>query len=144
MTRMMLGGLAAALIATTATVGAKDAMKTMEKSYTGCLERTSNGGYTLTHAMAAGTMADKPMKKDAMKDSMKDNTMHDMKDGSMSTDSMMKKDSMASDALTLSSSSVDLSKHVGHKVSVKGVEDQMNGMTSVTVKSLKMVGTSCS
>jgi hypothetical protein len=40
---------------------------------------------------------------------------------------------------------VDLAKHVGHEVTVKGVAgDTMGGMATFTVKSIKMVGSSCS
>jgi hypothetical protein len=56
----------------------------------------------------------------------------------------MMKDSMAS-TLGLASTSVDLAKHVGHKVTVKGVAgDTMGGMAMFNVKSIKMVGSSCS
>ena len=66
-----------------------------------------------------------------------------MSQDSMAHDSMMK-DAMAP-ALGLTSTSVDLAKHVGHKVSVKGVAgDTMGGMATLTVKSIKMVGSSCS
>jgi hypothetical protein len=62
---------------------------------------------------------------------------------SMAHDSMMK-DAMAS-TLGLASTSVDLAKHVGRKVIVKGVAgDTMGGMATLTVKSIKMVGSSCS
>ena len=61
----------------------------------------------------------------------------------MAHDSMMK-DATAS-SLGLASTSVDLAKHVGHKVTVKGVAgDTMGGMATFNVKSIKMVGESCS
>jgi hypothetical protein len=76
-------------------------------------------------------MAKESMAKDAMP---KDSMAHD---------SMMK-DAMAS-TLGLASTSVDLAKHVGHKVTVKGVAgDTMGGMATFNVKSIKMVGVSCS
>ena len=86
--------------------------------------------------MAASATAKKSMAKDAMaKDSMgKDSMAHDsmMKDGMEST-------------LGLASTSVDLAKHVGHKVTVKGMAgDTMGGMATFTVKSIKMVASSCS
>jgi hypothetical protein len=62
---------------------------------------------------------------------------------SMAQDSMMK-DAMAS-TLGLASTSIDLAKHVGHKVTVKGVAgDTMGGMAAFNVKSIKMVAASCS
>ena len=104
-----------------------------------------------TSSSTAGTfiltlVADDHMAKDAMKkDTMKKDTMG--------------KDTMAT-TLTLSSTSVDLSKHVGHKVSVTGsaAHGKMDAMgkdtmakdgmakdgSTLTVKSLKMVAASCS
>jgi hypothetical protein len=93
-------------------------------------------------------MADDHMGKDAMKkDAMKSDTMS--KDA-MKKDSMSK-DNMAHDtSMTMSSKSVDLSKHIGHKVTVTGSSgpDKMDAMgknmSAFTVKSLKMVSASCS
>ena len=66
----------------------------------------------------------------------------------------MKKDSMMSTTLTLSSTAVDLSKHVGQKVSVTGsAAPKMTPMdkgtmvtetAAFTVKSLRMVSGPCS
>ena len=112
-----------------------DKMKS-ETSYTGCIERSTDGAFTLGHAMASSATTKKSMGKDSMaKDSMaKDPMAHD---------SMMK-DAMAS-TLGLASTSVDLAKHVGRKVIVKGVAgDTMAGMATLTVKSIKMVASSCS
>jgi hypothetical protein len=107
-----------------------DKMKS-ETSYTGCIERSPDGAFTLGHAMASSATTEKSMGKDSM---AKDSMAHD---------SMMK-DPMAS-TLGLASTSVDLAKHVGHKVIVKGVAgDTMGGMATFTVKSIKMVGSSCS
>ena len=107
-----------------------DKMKS-ETSYTGCIERSPDGAFTLGHAMASSATTKKSMGKDSM---AKDSMAHD---------SMMK-DPMAS-TLGLASTSVDLAKHVGHKVIVKGVAgDTMGGMATFTVKSIKMVGSSCS
>jgi hypothetical protein len=87
------------------------------------------------------------MGKDMMKkDAMKKDTM--AMDG-------MSKDAMAPTALTLTGSSVDLSKHLGHKVSVTGslAHEKMHAMdkgtmgkatSAFTVKSLKMVAATCS
>mgnify|MGYP003576794572 FL=1 len=111
-----------------------------EMTYTGCLERSAEGSITLAHAMPSDDSAAKKTSKVAM--------AHDaMSKDSMSKDSMahesMMKDSMAP-ALALSSKSVDLAKHVGHKVTIKGVTGEaMGNTTSFTVKSLKMVAGSC-
>jgi hypothetical protein len=95
-----------------------------EHTYTGCVERAAAGHYTLSHVTPADAMTHEPMKQDAM--------------GPM-------KDSMAPEALGLSSSSINLNRHVGHKVSVSGTQgDAMSGVTTFTVKSLKMVAKSCS
>ncbi len=133
-----------------------DKMEMKDATYTGCIEAGSTAGtFVLTH------VADDHMAKDAMKkDTMKKDTMG--KD-TMAKDAMSK-DTMAT-TLTLSSTSVDLSKHVGHKVSVTGsaahgkmdamgkdtmAKDGMakDGMakdgSTLTVKSLKMVAASCS
>jgi hypothetical protein len=80
------------------------------------------------------------------KDAMNKDTMND---------DPMRKDAMAPSAVSLTSSSIDLNKHVGHKVSVTGSaahakmdtmeSDAMRNATSpFTVKSLKMVAASCS
>jgi hypothetical protein len=143
-------------LAITAMVGAQDKKMSMDKmdhmaadtSYTGCLE-SSDGHFSLTHPMAADM---KPMKKSgsmkkddgmAMKKSdgmMKDDGMK--KDGMMKDDGM-KKDMMEPSMLSLTGGAVDLSKHVGHKVTVTGSEDTMGGMASFKVKSLKMIGKTC-
>ena len=102
-----------------------------EMSYTGCIERSPDGRFTLGHAMASSATTKESMARDSM---AKDSMAHD---------SMMK-DAMAS-TLGLASTSVNLAKHVGHKVTVKGVEgDTMGGMATFNVKSIKMVGSSCS
>lgn len=143
MKNVMCGGFAAVVLAMSAVAGAQgpkmddkmDKMKA-ETTYTGCIERSSDGAFTLGHAMASSATTKKSMSKDAMaKDSMaKDSTTHDA----------MTKDAMAS-TLGLASTSVDLAKHVGHKVTVKGVAgDAMGGMATFNVTSIKMVGSSCS
>ena len=102
-----------ALIQTTPTQAqgamAKPMPMAKEKMYTGCVATgTMAGSFTLTHAaeetpMAAGAMGKDAMSKDAMgKDAM----------GKMA----------ASHMLSIASSAVDLSKHVGHKVSVTVAE----------------------
>jgi len=118
-----------------------DKMEMKDATYTGCIEAGSTAGtFVLTH------VADDHMAKDAMKkDTMKKDTMG--------------KDTMAT-TLTLSSTSVDLSKHVGHKVSVTGsaAHGKMDAMgkdtmakdgmakdgSTLTVRSLKMFAASCS
>ena len=91
--------------------------------------------------------ADDHMSKGMMKkDAMIKGTMG--KDG-------MSKDAMAPTTLTLMGSSVDLSQHLGHKVSVTGslAHEEMDAMdkgtmgkatSAFTVKSLKMVAATCS
>ena len=86
--------------------------------------------------MAADSMKESPMKKNEL---------------AMDT---MKKDSMMSTTLTLSSTAVDLSKHVGQKVSVTGSAapkmapmdkgTMANEPAAFTVKSLRTVSGSCS
>ena len=138
MKNVMCGGFVAVVLTMSPVVGAQDhkmddkmnKMKS-EIGYTGCIERSPDGGFTLGHAMASSATTKESMAKDAM---AKDSMAHD---------SMMK-DAMAS-TLGLASTSVNLAKHVGHKVTVKGVAgDTMGGIASFDVKSIKMVGASCS
>ena len=88
-------------------------------------------------ALAKDTMAKNATAKDAM-----------AKDG-------MSHESMAPTTLTLTGSSVDFSKHVGHKVSLTGslAHEKMEAMEkgtmskstpTFTAKSLKMVAVACS
>jgi hypothetical protein len=130
----------------------------MDKSYTGCVAKDAKtGAYSLTHVMAADAMAKGSMAGDAMKS-----------DGAMA----MKKDAMAEMWLPLMSTNVDLSKHVGHKVTIAGsgampmamAKDAMAmakpmdkpmenagamkggmkmDMSTFTVKTLTMVSSSC-
>ena len=147
MNRAIIG--ACVVLAFTAGVGAQDKNMTTEKmdhmamakAYSGCVESSQTGSYTLTHSMIAD--AKKSMKKsDATK---KDDRM-------MKADDMKKADAMAHDAmapaslaLSAAAPSVDLSKYVGHKVMVTGTDgDSMNGMATFKVKSLKRIGASCS
>jgi hypothetical protein len=143
MKNVMCCGIVAMVLAVSAAASAQDRkmddkmdkMKS-ETSYTGCIERSPDGAFTLGHAMASSATTRKSMGKDAMpKESM-------AKDA-MAHDSMMK-DAMGS-TLGLAGTSVDLGKHVGHKVIVRGVAgDTMGGMATFTVKSIKMTGASCS
>src|SRR5260370_20152943 len=88
------------------TMGKGDKMNEMEmkdSTYTGCVEAGSEpGSFTLTHLAAEDHMGKEAMKK-----------------ATMAKDSMAK-DAMAPMALSVTGSSVDLSKHLGHKVSVTG------------------------
>jgi pentapeptide MXKDX repeat protein len=120
-----------------------DKMEMKDTTHTGCIEAGSGPGtFMLTHVTADDHMGKDTMKKGAMK---KDTMAHDT----------MGKDAMAPTTFSLSSASVDLSKHVGHKVSVSGSsahgkmdameKDTMaKGTPAFTVKSLKMVAASCS
>ena len=109
-----------------------------EKTYTGCIAAGQMAGtYTLTNAMAEMAMGGDAMKKDTMgKDTMG-------------------KDSMAK-PMAIESKSIDLAKHVGHKVSVTGPDSAMamgkgtmgkdtmgKGMPAWSVTSLKMVSATC-
>lgn len=128
MKQVMCCGLA--VLALSASMAAQDhkmdSMKS-EMSYTGCLERNPAGMIELAHFMAADEAGKKSMSKEPM---AKDSMAHD---------SMMK-DSMT---LALSSTSVDLAKHVGHKVTVTGAANDMDGTKMFSVTSMKMVASSC-
>lgn len=114
-----------------------------EKTYTGCIAAGEmSGTFTLTNAMAEMAMGGDAMKKDTMgKDTMG-------------------KDSMAKPAMAkpmaIESKSIDLAKHVGHKVSVTGPDSAMamgkdtmgkdtmgKPMAAWSVTSLKMVSATC-
>jgi hypothetical protein len=125
-----------------------DKMQMMDTNYTGCIEAGSAAGtFALTHLVAADHMGKDMMKEDVMKN---DTMAKDTKAmGSMS------QSAMAPTTLTLTGSSVDLRKHVGHKVTVTGslAHDKMDAMekgtmdkatSTFTVKSLKMVAATCS
>jgi hypothetical protein len=115
-----------------------DRMEMMDANYTGCIEAGSAAGtFMLTHVATADHMGKDIMTKDAM---AKDRMSHE---------------SMAPTTLTLTGSSVDLSKHLGHKVSITGSlpHEKMEAMekgtmgkstSPFTVKSLKMVAATCS
>ena len=127
-----------------------------EKSYTGCIAAGDVAGtFTLTHATAEMAMGHDAMKNDAMKkDTMGKDTMG--KDA-------MGKDAMGKDAMAhsmpIASKSIDLAKHVGHKVSVTGPDNGMGmamgkgdtmgkdtmgkGMAAWSVTSIKMIAATC-
>jgi len=109
-----------------------------EKTYTGCIAAGEMAGtYTLTNAMAEMAMGGDAMKKDTMG-----------------------KDSMAK-PMAIESKSIDLAKHLGHKVSVTGPDSAMamgkdtmgkdtmgkdtmgKAMAAWSVTSLKMVAATC-
>ena len=127
---------------TSANRGKMDKMAMKDTTYTGCVE----AGNAPTSFMLTHLAADDHMGKDAMKkDTMKKDTM--AKDG-------MSKDTMAPTTWSLASSSVDLSKHLGHKVTVTGspAQGKMDAMGKdamgksapvFTVTSLKMIAASC-
>jgi hypothetical protein len=116
----------------------------MDKSYTGCLEKDAqSGAYSLAHVTMAGMMKDGMAKDGAAKDGM-----------------MMDKDMW----LAVTSKDVDLSKHVGHKITVLGTgampmamskdmnkkpadktmaKDKSMDMSSFTIKSVTMVSSTC-
>ena len=113
----------------------------MDATYTGCIEAAGADKFTLAHAVeASDAMGANSMKEPSTKKEMAMDTM--------------KKDSMMSTTLTLSSAVVDLSKHVGQKVSVTGsAAPKMAPMdkgtmekepAAFTVKSLRTVSGSCS
>jgi hypothetical protein len=115
-----------------------DKMEMMDANYTGCIEAGSAAGtFMLTHVATADHMGKDIIKKEPM-----------AKDG-------MSHESMAPTTLTLTGSLVDLSKHLGHKVSITGslAHEKMDAMekgtmgkstSTFTVKSLKMVAATCS
>ena len=78
MKNVMCGGFVVVVLAVSAVAGAQgqkmddkmDKMKS-ERTYTGCIERSSDGAFTLGHAMASSGTTKKSMAKDSMaKDSM--------------------------------------------------------------------------
>jgi hypothetical protein len=115
---------------------------TMQKAYSGCVETGQTGSYTLTHATAADVKTSKAMEHgDSMKSADPMKTTGDMK-----KDDAMADNGMASMSLALHAAArrVDLSKHVGHKVTVTGTDgDRMDGVTTFNVTTLKMISASC-
>jgi hypothetical protein len=116
-------------------------MTGMDATYTGCIEAAGAGKFTLAHAVAVtGRMGTNTMRRPSTTNEMAMDTT--------------KKDSMTSTTLTLSSRTVDLSEHVGQKVSATGslapttVPMEKNAMAKepvgLAVKSLKTISASCS
>jgi hypothetical protein len=121
---------------TAANGGKMDQIAMKDTTYTGCVEAGEPSSFVLTHLAADDHTGKDAMKKDTM-----------AKDG-------MGKDAMAPTMWSLTSSSVDLSKHLGHKVTVTGspAQGKMDAMGKdamrksapvFTVASLKMVAASC-
>lgn len=120
---------------------------TMSETYTGCLESVNHGAsFLLTKVDDAESMhSDMAMKHDDT--AMKGDAAKSMQDERMP----MKgdKDAMAAKSFALVGSA-SLAKHVGHKVSVTGSlsETSMGAMhqevSTLTVKTLKMIAKSCS
>src|SRR5882757_3648776 len=109
-----------------------DKMAMKDTTYTDCVEAGATpSSFMLTHLAADDHMGKDAMKKDTM-----------AKDG-------MSKDAMAPTMWSLASSAVDLSKHLGHKVTVTGspaqgkMDTMGKGAPVFTVTSLKMVAASC-
>ena len=125
MNRTFVGACLAVAFTVVAGAQDKDTMSkmdhmAMEKTYSGCIESSQAGSYSLTHVTAAG-------KKKAMKKST------------------MGADAMAPVSLDLSAADLDLSRYVGRKVSITGSDgDSMNGMAAFKVKALKSIAASCS
>jgi pentapeptide MXKDX repeat protein len=121
--------------------GKMDKMAMKDATYTGCIEAGMPSSFMLTHLAADDHMGKDAMKKDTMKkDAM-------TKDG-------MSRDAMAPTTWSLASPSVDLSKHVGHRVTVTGspAQSKMDAMGKDTmaktapmlaVTALRMVAPSC-
>ena len=144
---VLSGSVAAQSSSTAANGGKMDKMAMKDTTYTGCVEAGSAPtSFMLTHLAADDHMGKDAMKKDAMK---KDTMAKDA----------MSKDTMAPTTWSLASSSVDLSKHVGHKVTVTGspAQSKMDAMGKDAmgkdamgksapvfhVTALKMVAASC-
>ena len=96
---------------------------------------------TPSHLAADDHTGTDAMKQDTMKkDTMKKDTM---------TKDSMSRDAMAPSTWALASSAADLSKHLGHKVTVTGspaqgkMDAMGKGVPALTVTSLKMVAASC-
>ena len=120
-TRLFSGAVLAFAATAVMAAAARSTPMAAAKTMVGCIEKSESGSLTLTHAMPAGDMGKSSMAK-----------------SDMAKDTMMP-------AVELSSKKVDLSKHLGHKVSLKGVAgDMMNGTATFTVDSLKMIAASCS
>ena len=132
--------------AATVALGAQDKMMPSAKmdhemawkTYSGCVERSSDGAFTLAHAMEV-----KPAHGKDANMKMKDHQAM-AKDG-MAGESM-KDEPMNGESLALIAGRVDLAKYVGRKVSVSGTAkaDAMPGPAAFSVTSVKGLAGSCS
>ena len=148
--KWMVSNVAILVMAASVAVGAQSGRKTGQGRQDGderhdvcrvCRGRKRPGVFTLTHVAGVDRMQ-KSMKDDAMAKTAMD-------------DGRMGHDAMPPAMLSLTGSSVVLSRHVGHKVSVTGwfAHERMNAMdkdamgksmSTFTIKSLKMVAATCS
>lgn len=103
MKRIVLIGFTLALGAASTLAFTAAAPTEAEKTYVGCLAKSTSGAYSLTHILGA---------------------------------------SGAASELQLESSRVDLSKHVGQRVSVRGTD--ASGGRALTVSFVKTLTKSCS
>lgn len=131
-----------------ATMAKGDTMQMKDTTYTGCIDAgSSDGSFTLTQLSGDDHAGKGKMKPGAMKN-----------DG-MAKDTMggdhMSHDAMTPATFNLASPSIDLRKHLGHRVSVTGslAHDKMDAMdtdtmskatATFTVTSLKVLAASCS
>jgi hypothetical protein len=147
----------------TAAVGAQSAKAvdkpskdgTMSMTYTGCVESVNHdGSFVLTKVDGHGDSMDGDMAMthhDAM--AMKDDPVRTMQNGETPNAG----DKMAEDEMHATPSksfalagSANLSKHVGQKVSVTGslsnssTQAMRHNVSTLTVKTLKVIATSCS
>lgn len=131
-----------------ATMAKGDTMQMKDTTYSGCIEAgSSDGSFSLTHLSGDDHVSKGKMKPAAVKnDGMAKNTMGE---------DHMSHDAMTPATFNLASLSIDLRKHLGHKVSVTGslAHDKMDAMdkdmmskptATFTVTSLKMLAASCS
>lgn len=143
-----LGGAAVVMCAMATGAFAQTAMSTApmamtnEKSYTGCIEAGGMAGsFTLAHAVL------QPAGGEVMKGTsgMKAGEVSRDKGSSMaSTKRDAKSKGDGSLTLSLSSTMIDFSKHVGHKVTVTGTDNEMASTArAFTVSTLKMIYARC-
>jgi hypothetical protein len=149
---------AAVAMSVTAAAGAQSAKAmhqpskddTMRMTYTGCVTPVNHGAaFLLTKAdtgSAASMHGDKTMKQHDM--AMKSDAAKTTQD-EQTTTAAEKMDPMSSKSFALAGST-DLSKHVGQKVAVTGsLSEGSMGTTrqdllTLTIKTLKVIATSCS
>jgi hypothetical protein len=106
---------------TKAKIDKMDKKEMKDSTYIGCIEGESTSGTFMLTDIVPDHMG-----KDAMKKSAKN------------------KDTVVPTTMAVTSASVDLSAHVGHKVSVTGSAAMAKHAPAFNVESLKMVAASCS